>query len=76
MSYAIKIKQEISKIENLSSCCYHAQVYGLVLFAHFSKYNLSITSENSDVFDKIAAAELNVNGEPLSPIVMKNVYVK
>ncbi|MBO5859922.1 MAG: DNA-binding protein WhiA, partial [Clostridia bacterium] len=28
-----------------------AQVYGLVLFAHFSKYNLSITTENTDVFD-------------------------
>ncbi|MBO5743730.1 MAG: peptidylprolyl isomerase [Clostridia bacterium] len=32
--------------------------------------------ENSAVFDKIAAAELNEEGEPLSPIVMKNVYVK
>ena len=32
--------------------------------------------ENSAIFDKIAAAELNAKGEPLSPIVMKNVYVK
>ena len=51
MSFSSEVKSEISKIENLSSCCYHAQVYGLVLFAHFSKYNLSITSENRDVFD-------------------------
>ena len=51
MSFSSEVKTEITKIENISSCCFHAQVYGLVLFAHFSKYNLSITSENSDVFD-------------------------
>lgn len=51
MSFSSDVKSEISKIENISSCCYHAQVYGLVLFAHFSKYNLSITSENADVFE-------------------------
>ena len=50
MSFSSDVKSEISKTENLSSCCFHAQVYGLVLFAHFSKYNLSITTENSDVF--------------------------
>ena len=51
LSFSSEVKSEITKIENISSCCYHAQVYGLVLFAHFSKYNLSITSENSDVFE-------------------------
>lgn len=51
MSFSSDVKSEISKTENISSCCFHAQVYGLVLFAHFSKYNLSITSENSDVFE-------------------------
>ncbi len=51
MSFSSNVKSEISKIENLSSCCFHAQVYGLVLFAHFSKYNFSITTENSDVFE-------------------------
>ncbi len=51
MSFSSDVKSEISKIENLSSCCFHAQVYGLVLFAHFSKYNFSITTENNDVFD-------------------------
>ena len=51
MSFSSEVKSELTKIENISSCCYHAQVYGLVLFAHFSKYNLSITSENKDVFN-------------------------
>lgn len=50
MSFSSDVKSEIAKAENLSSCCLHAQVYGLVLFAHFSKYNLSITTENTDVF--------------------------
>lgn len=50
MSFSSDIKSALSKTENLPPCCYHAQVYGLVLFAHFSKYNLSITTENSDVF--------------------------
>ncbi len=51
MSFSSDIKSELANTENLSSCCLHAQVYGLVLFAHFSKYNLSITTENRDVFD-------------------------
>ena len=51
MSFSSDVKCELAKTENLLSCCYHAQVYGLVLFAHFSKYNLSITTENTDVFD-------------------------
>ncbi len=51
MSFSSDVKSEIAKTENLSSCCFHAQVYGLVLFAHFSKYNLSITTENSEVFE-------------------------
>ena len=50
MSFSSDVKSEISKTENLSPCCFHAQVYGLVLFAHFSKYNFSITTENNDVF--------------------------
>jgi len=50
LSFSSDVKSEISKTENHSSCCFHAQVYGLVLFAHFSKYNFSITTENNDVF--------------------------
>lgn len=51
MSFSSDIKSEICNIDNLSPCCYHAQVYGLVLFAHFNDYNFSFTSENKDVFD-------------------------
>ncbi len=51
MSFSSDVKSELAKTEYLSSCCLHAQVYGLVLFAHFSKYNLSITTENTDVFN-------------------------
>lgn len=51
MSFSSEIKSELTKIEELPPCCLHAQVYGLVLFAHFSKYNLSITTENKDVFN-------------------------
>lgn len=51
MSFSSDVKSELAKTENLLPCCFHAQVYGLVLFAHFSKYNLSITTENTDVFD-------------------------
>ncbi len=50
MSFSSELKTELANTENLSSCCFHAQVYGLVLFAHFSKYNFSITTENPDVF--------------------------
>ena len=50
MSFSSDVKSELAKTENLLPCCFHAQVYGLVLFAHFSKYNFSITTENNDVF--------------------------
>ena len=62
MSFSSDVKSEISKTENISSCCLHAQVYGLVLFAHFSKYNLSITTENSDVFDLYLSSLRNYCG--------------
>ena len=51
MSFSSQVKSELANTENFSPCCLHAQVYGLVLFAHFSKYNFSITTENTDVFD-------------------------
>lgn len=67
MSFSSDIKSELTSIENLSSCCYHAQVYGLVLFAHFTGYNLSFKTENSDVFDfycksvsEYTGAQLNI----------------
>lgn len=51
MSFSSEIKKELCSLTNIPDCCYHAQVYGLVLFAHFNTYNLSITTENKDVFD-------------------------
>lgn len=51
MSFSSDIKKELCSLENIQPCCYHAQVYGLVLFAHFNRFNLSITTENKDVFD-------------------------
>lgn len=48
MSFSSSVKNELGSIEILSSCCLHAQVYGLVLFAHFSPADISITTENSD----------------------------
>ncbi len=51
MSFSAEIKSELCSVDNIPECCLHAQVYGLVLFAHFSSYNLSITTENKDVFD-------------------------
>lgn len=50
MSFSSEIKNELCSIDNLSPCCYHAQVYGLVLFAHFSNLNFSITTEHPDVY--------------------------
>ena len=51
MSFSAEIKKELCSLTNIPECCHHAQVYGLVLFAHFNSYNLSITTENKDVFD-------------------------
>lgn len=51
MSFSSEIKDELCAPDNLSPCCYHAQVYGLVLFAHFSNFNFSLTTENKNVFN-------------------------
>lgn len=69
MSFSSDIKSELTKIEDLSSCCLHAQVYGLVLFAHFSKYNLSITTENEDVFNYYISCLRNFCG--VEPVISK-----
>lgn len=62
MSFSSDIKNEICHIENISPCCYHAQVYGLVLFAHFSNLNFSIKTENQNVFDFYCDALKNYAG--------------
>lgn len=51
MSFSSSVKKELASIEILSSCCLHAQVYGLVLFTHFSQFDISITTENEDTLD-------------------------
>lgn len=51
MSFSSEIKNELCSLDNISACCYHAQVYGLVLFAHFNSFNFSITTENKSVYD-------------------------
>lgn len=48
MSFSSSVKKELCAIEFLPSCCLHAQAYGLVLFAHFSAFDISITTENED----------------------------
>lgn len=70
MSFSSDVKSEISKTENLSSCCFHAQVYGLVLFAHFSKYNFSITTENNDVFELYLSYLKDYCG--VEPVISRN----
>lgn len=69
MSFSSDIKSELTKIEDLSPCCLHAQVYGLVLFAHFSKYNLSITTENKEVFNMYVSFLRNYCG--VEPVISK-----
>ncbi len=51
MSFSSTVKNELASIETLSTCCFHAQVYGLVLFAHFASTNISILTENETVAD-------------------------
>lgn len=62
MSFSSEIKTELTAIENLSSCCYHAQVYGLVLFAHFTSFNMSIKTENPQVFKMYCDSMTNYIG--------------
>ncbi len=64
MSFSSDIKNELCSLDNLSPCCYHAQAYGLVLFAHFSNLNFSITTEHTGVYEKYCEClreYLNVN---------------
>ena len=51
MSFSSEIKNELCALDNIRPCCYHAQVYGLVLFAHFSNLNLSITTEHRSIYE-------------------------
>ncbi len=51
MSFSADIKRELCSISDIPECCLHAQVYGLVLFAHFNSRDIYISTENKDVFD-------------------------
>ena len=51
MSFSSDIKNELANTDGISQCCYHAQVYGLVLFAHFKASDFSIKTENADVYN-------------------------
>ncbi len=48
MSFSSDVKKELSSIELLPNCCIHAQIYGLALFAHFSSFDISLTTENEN----------------------------
>ncbi len=50
MTFSSQVKKELCSVMNINQCCLHAQVYGLVLFAHFNNFMFSITTENKDVF--------------------------
>ena len=49
MTFSSSVKKELNNIQVLSACCAHAQAYGLVLYSHFSTFDISITTENEDV---------------------------
>ncbi len=50
MSFSLKVKEEISKIENLAPCCRHAMTYGMLLFGReFSSGGISIMTEHEIV---------------------------
>lgn len=51
MSFSTDVKKELAELEVTSPCCLHAQVYGLVLFAHFTKLDFSVKTENKTVYD-------------------------
>ncbi|MCR5149798.1 MAG: DNA-binding protein WhiA [Clostridiales bacterium] len=51
MSFSSSIKNQLCSLKDINTCCYHAQSYGLLLFSHFSKLNLSISTENENIFN-------------------------
>ena len=62
MSFSSEVKKELTAIEN-SPCCIIAQSYGLLLFGRaFSKHEISILTENSDVAAAYAKAVSILSG--------------
>lgn len=62
MSFSSEVKKELTAIEN-APCCSIAQSYGLLLFGRaFSKHEISILTENSDVAAAYAKAVSILSG--------------
>ncbi|HZJ78770.1 MAG TPA: DNA-binding protein WhiA [Clostridia bacterium] len=50
MSFSSKVKRELSRMEAISPCCLHAQIYGMLLFGRaFSANGISLSTENEAV---------------------------
>ena len=53
MSFSSDVKQELSQIDPISSCCLHAQAYAMLLFGRsFSFLDISLVTENEAVAQK------------------------
>lgn len=53
MSFSAKVKQELTKIENMPPCCLHAMTYGLLLFGRSFNYSgISIMTEHECVAEQ------------------------
>ena len=80
MSFCSDIKDKISNADELSPCCVHAFYYGLISFAHFSKFNLSITTEHRNLYDfyrNILKEYIGVDTKETDPNAKKlTAYVK
>lgn len=53
MSFSLKVKEELSKIDDMASCCRHAMTYGMLLFGReFKRDSISIMTEHRVVAEK------------------------
>lgn len=76
MSFSSDVKQELASIQIFSACCSRAQAYGLVLFAHFSPAEISISTENRTVLElysnairDICGTQLELNSEAAKKVI-------
>lgn len=69
MSFSSDVKQELSQIDPISSCCLHAQAYAMLLFGRsFSFLDISLVTENeavaqkySDIINELFALRPEIN---------------
>lgn len=53
MSFSLKVKEELSKIDDMALCCRHAMTYGMLLFGReFKRDSISIMTEHRVVAEK------------------------